>query len=85
MTDKSLFHKFLFGQHYRKYYSMPIEAKIATVDTLKGGLKPIREGGGHQSVSLRMSDPQGREYVMRGMKKVLRYFYNLLLLKINIS
>ncbi|WP_343695111.1 metallophosphoesterase [Flavobacterium sp.] len=74
MTDKSLFHKFLFGQHYRKYYSMPIEAKIATVDTLKGGLKPIREGGGHQSVSLRMSDPQGREYVMRGMKKSASVF-----------
>jgi 3',5'-cyclic AMP phosphodiesterase CpdA len=69
MTDKSIFHKFLFGQHYRKYYSMPIEARTATLDTLMGGLKPIREGGGHQSVSLRMSDPKGREYVMRAMKK----------------
>ncbi|RYJ40715.1 Metallophosphoesterase [Flavobacterium anhuiense] len=69
MTQKSAFHRFLFGQHYRKYYSMPIEATTATVDTLKGGLKPIREGGGHQSISLRMSDPQGREYVMRAMKK----------------
>ncbi|MFH6934683.1 metallophosphoesterase [Flavobacterium sp. FlaQc-30] len=69
MTEKSIFHKFLFGQHYRKYYSMPIEVKTATVDTLMGGLKPIREGGGHQSVSLRMSDPKGREYVMRAMKK----------------
>jgi len=74
MTDKSMFHRFLFGQHYRKYYSLPIEAKIATVDTLKGGLKPIREGGGHQSVSLRMSDPKGREYVMRAMKKSATVF-----------
>lgn len=74
MTDKSWFHKFLFGQHYRKYYSTPIEAKVATVDTLMGGLKPIREGGGHQSVSLRMSDPKGREYVMRGMKKSATVF-----------
>ncbi|MBP4138510.1 metallophosphoesterase [Flavobacterium geliluteum] len=69
MTKKSLFHKFLFGNHYRKYYSLPISAKTATIDTLMGGLKPIREGGGHQSISLRMSDPKGREYVMRGMKK----------------
>ncbi|PXY42623.1 metallophosphoesterase [Flavobacterium cheongpyeongense] len=69
MTDKSLFYKLLFGKHYRKFYSMPIEARIATTDTLKGGLIPIREGGGHQSVSLRMSDPKGREYVMRAMKK----------------
>ncbi|UWY28201.1 metallophosphoesterase [Flavobacterium sp. TR2] len=74
MTQKSAFHRFLFGQHYRKYYSMPIEATTATVDTLKGGLKPIREGGGHQSVSLRMSDPQGREYVMRAMKKSATVF-----------
>ncbi|KAF2517268.1 metallophosphoesterase [Flavobacterium foetidum] len=74
MTDKSWFHQFLFGQHYRKYYSTPIEVKTATVDTLKGGLKPIREGGGHQSVSLRMSDPKGREFVMRGMKKSASVF-----------
>lgn len=74
MTQKSLFHKFLFGNHYRKYYSMPIEAKTATLDTLMGGLKPIREGGGHQSVSLRMSDPKGREYVMRAMKKSATQF-----------
>ncbi|PAM96574.1 metallophosphoesterase [Flavobacterium sp. IR1] len=74
MTQKNGFHRFLFGNHYRKYYSLPIEAKIATVDTLKGGLKPIREGGGHQSVSLRMSDPKGREYVMRALKKSATVF-----------
>ena len=74
MTKKSVVHKFLFGNHYRKYYSLPIEAKTATLDTLMGGLKPIREGGGHQSVSLRMSDPKGREYVMRAMKKSATQF-----------
>lgn len=74
MTQKSLFHKFLFGNHYRKYYSLPIEAKTATLDTLMGGLKPIREGGGHQSISLRLSDPKGREYVMRAMKKSATQF-----------
>ncbi|TDW48663.1 calcineurin-like phosphoesterase family protein [Flavobacterium sp. 270] len=74
MTHKSIVHKFLFGNHYRKYYSMPIEAKTATLDTLMGGLKPIREGGGHQSVSLRVADPQGREYVMRALKKSATVF-----------
>ena len=74
MTQKSLTHKFLFGNHYRKYYSLPIEAKTATLDTLMGGLKPIREGGGHQSISLRMLDHKGREYVMRGMKKSATQF-----------
>lgn len=74
MTQKSLVHKFLFGNHYRKYYSLPIEAKTATLDTLMGGLKPIREGGGHQSISLRLSDSKGREFVMRAMKKSATQF-----------
>ncbi|MFW0738064.1 metallophosphoesterase [Flavobacterium sp. T12S277] len=74
MTQKSLFHKFLFGNHHRKYYSLPIEAKTATLDTLMGGLKPIREGGGHQSKSLRVSDPKGREYVLRALKKSATQF-----------
>lgn len=74
MTKKSLFHRFLFGNHYRAYYSLPIEAKTATLDTLMGGLKPIREGGGHQSKSLRMSDDKGREYVLRAMKKSATQF-----------
>jgi predicted nuclease with TOPRIM domain len=74
MTHKSFVHRFFFGNHYRKYYSLPIEAKTVDLDTLFGGLKPIREGGGHQSVSLRMSDPKGREYVMRAMKKSASQF-----------
>ncbi|MEP6930935.1 MAG: metallophosphoesterase, partial [Flavobacterium sp.] len=74
MTKKSIFHKFLFGNHYRAYYSLPIEAKTATLDTLMGGLKPIREGGGHQSKSLRVSDSKGREYVLRAMKKSATQF-----------
>ena len=37
MTKKSGFHRFLFGNHYRKYYSLPIEAKTVSLDTLFGG------------------------------------------------
>lgn len=69
MTKKSIFHKFLFGLHYREYYSLPIEAKTATLDTLFGGAKPTREGGGHQSKSLRLMNADGKEYVMRALKK----------------
>lgn len=69
MTDKSWFHNLLFGTHYRGYYSMPIEAKTATLDTLFGGLKPKRSGGGHQSKSLQVIDKNGKEFVMRALKK----------------
>ena len=68
-TRKNWFYKFLFGEHYRKYYSLPIEAKTATLDTLYGGLKPKRSGGGRQSKSLQIVAKNGEEYVMRAMKK----------------
>jgi hypothetical protein len=69
MTNKNGFHNFLWGTHYRKYYSMPIVAKTATLDTMFGGLNPKRAGGGHQSKSLRLLDKDGKEYVMRALKK----------------
>ncbi|ALM48589.1 metallophosphoesterase [Flavobacterium psychrophilum] len=69
MTKKSRFYNFLMGRHYRKYFSMPIEVKVASLDTLHGGLTPDRAGGGHQSKSLRLLDKNGKEYVMRGLKK----------------
>jgi hypothetical protein len=31
--------------------------------------KPVKAGGGHQSLSLRLKDKDGKEYVMRGLKK----------------
>ncbi|TGD59525.1 metallophosphoesterase [Flavobacterium humi] len=69
MTDKSKFYTFLWGQHYRKYYSTPVEAPNVSLDTLHGGLKPTIAGGGHQSLSLRLMDKNGKEYVMRALKK----------------
>lgn len=68
-TQKSGFFRFLFGEHYRKYYSLPIVAKTATIDTLFGGLQPKRAGGGHQSKSLQLVAQDGKEYTMRALKK----------------
>lgn len=68
-THKNEFYKFLFGQHYRMYYSIPIEVQNTTIDTLFGGLNPKRAGGGHQSRSLQLVDKDGKEYVMRAMEK----------------
>ncbi|MFV5685576.1 metallophosphoesterase [Flavobacterium sp. GB2R13] len=68
-THKNGFYKFLFGQHYRKQYSTPITVQTTTIDTLFGGLKPKRAGGGHQSKSLQLVDKNGKEYVMRALKK----------------
>lgn len=69
LTQKSKFYKFLWGQHYRHYYSLPIEAKSVKLDTLYGGVIPTISGGGNQSESLRLKDNNGKEYVMRALKK----------------
>ncbi|WP_432221183.1 metallophosphoesterase [Flavobacterium sp. TMP13] len=73
-TEKGAIYSFLFGKHYRATYSLPIETKTVILDTLFGGVTPTREGGGHQSKSLRIVDQQGREYVMRAMKKSATQF-----------
>ncbi|MFP9113997.1 metallophosphoesterase [Flavobacterium sp. RHBU_3] len=68
-TTKSGFYRFLFGEHYRKYYSTPVNVPVAVLDTLHGGFTVGRAGGGHQSNSIRLIDKQGHEYVMRAVRK----------------
>lgn len=68
-TTKSKFYKTLWGERYREYYSIPVTAKVATLDTLMGGLTPIRKGGGTQSKTLRLKTKDGKQYVIRAMKK----------------
>lgn len=69
MTTKTWLHNVFLGKHYKDLYSVPIEAKTASLDTLFGGLKPLQAGGGHQSKSLRLKSSDGKEYVMRALKK----------------
>lgn len=79
MTRKSKFYKWLFGEHYRAYYSKKIEVPVVQIDTLFGGLTPLRAGGGMQSNSLRLADKNGKEYAMRSLKKsTTRFIQNTL-------
>ena len=66
---KSKTYRFLWGERYRKYFGTEVKAPTVNLDTLFGGLKPVRKGGGHQSKSLRLKDKKGREYVMRALRK----------------
>jgi hypothetical protein len=68
-TEKSKTYKGLWGKHYREFYSKAVNAKVAFIDTLKGGLTPVRRGGGHQSKSLRLETKDGKQYVMRALRK----------------
>jgi hypothetical protein len=66
---KSKTYRYLWGERYRKYFGVEVNAPTVNLDTLFGGLKPVRKGGGHQSKSLRLEDKKGREYVMRALRK----------------
>ncbi|WP_010182361.1 metallophosphoesterase [Aquimarina agarilytica] len=68
-SEKSELYESVWGDHYRDLYYKPIEAKVALLDTLYGGLEVVRKGGGHQTRSLRLKDKSGKEYNMRALKK----------------
>ncbi len=70
MYDKaSGFKRFFFGKHYRKEWATEVEFEIIDLDTEAGGLTAFREGGGLQTKSLRLRDPNGKEYVLRSVNK----------------
>ena len=71
----------LWGSHYRTDYLAPIKLKTALLDTLYGGLTPVRKGGGHQTNSLRLKDKSGSEYTMRNTKKSALRFIQYFLFK----
>ena len=62
-------HRFLFGENYRKEYALETKVPVIHISEIKGGLMPIRRGGGFQSHSLRMVDKQGKEWVLRSVEK----------------
>ncbi len=68
-VDKSGFHKWLWGDRYRKYYATKVSAPTVRLDTLFGGLEVVRKGGGNQSNSIRLEDKNGRQFVMRALRK----------------
>lgn len=68
-VEKNKLYKILWGAHYRNYYATKVSAPVALLDTLLGGLTPLRKGGGNQSTSVRLKDKNNKEYVMRALKK----------------
>eukprot|EP01093_Parvamoeba_rugata_P013099 TRINITY_DN3967_c0_g1_i1.p1 TRINITY_DN3967_c0_g1~~TRINITY_DN3967_c0_g1_i1.p1 ORF type:complete len:386 (-),score=99.35 TRINITY_DN3967_c0_g1_i1:22-1023(-) len=62
-TDKSGFYKWVWGDHFRDLYSKEIEAPVLKIDELPNNVRPISEGGGTQSRSLRLIDDNEHEYL----------------------
>ena len=47
----------------------PIRVEVLDLGTFAGGLKPVKEGGGLQTQSLRFAGADGREYSFRSINK----------------
>lgn len=62
-------HYFFFGKNYRKEWAIPVKLPVIYISKLYGGLKPVKEGGGMQSKSLRLEDKKGRQWVLRSVEK----------------
>lgn len=63
--------KFWMGANYRTEWLTPVKAPVINLSTEKGGLKPVKLGGGKQSKSLRVEDPTGRQYTLRLIEKFI--------------
>ncbi|MES1220864.1 MAG: hypothetical protein ABUT20_35515, partial [Bacteroidota bacterium] len=67
--DRSGYHNFFWGKHYRKEWATPVMVKNFYLDTAKGGLSPVKESGSRQTMGLRLKTRQGNEYILRSIDK----------------
>lgn len=61
--------EFFLGANYRDAWNQEVEVPVLYLAKEKGGLKPLQKGGGMQTLSLRLVDSLGREYVLRSVNK----------------
>jgi len=62
---------FWMGANYRKEWNTPITVPVLNLATEKGGLTPVKRGGGKQTKSLRLEGADGRQYVLRSIQKFI--------------
>lgn len=67
--DVSKSHRKWFGENYRKLWATPVKMRVFHLEQERGGMKILKKGGGQQTKSLRLQDPQGNEWVLRTIQK----------------
>jgi hypothetical protein len=65
----SKWHRFFFGENYRKEWATPAKLPVIHLSSFNGGLIPVKEGGGVQTHTLRLKDKSGMEWVLRSVEK----------------
>lgn len=59
----------LLGNQYRDVWAAPVTVPVLDLSKTKGGLMPIKRGGGFQTKSLRLEAPNEKQYVLRSIEK----------------
>jgi len=67
--DRGSLHQLLWGKNYRREWSTAVKVAVLRLDTIAGGLNAYEEGGGRQTRSLRLRNPEGKEYLLRSIEK----------------
>jgi hypothetical protein len=62
------FKRFLLGTNYRKEWAVPIRVPVFDMS----GWTPLQRGGGNQTRSLRITNTDGTQYVLRGVQKYVK-------------
>lgn len=60
---------FMQGENFREAWATPVRFPVVYLDTLFGGLKVVKEGGGSQTHSLRLKSESGVTYSLRSINK----------------
>ena len=61
--------RFFWGAHHRNAWDTEVSVDVIDISDVAGGLTPVKRGGGQQTVSLRLANPDKREYVLRSIDK----------------
>ncbi len=69
LYDANPLKRFMQGNNYREAWKAKLKIPVVYLDTLLGGMKIIKEGGGSQTHSLRLQNSQGILYSLRSVNK----------------
>ncbi len=65
----NIFHTIFFGKHYRDIWSARIVVPVLDLEKIPHNLRPVKSGGGQQTVSIHLEDSTGKRYVLRSLDK----------------
>ncbi len=68
-NQRGKFGRWFLGDHYRKEWAQPVKLQYLDIKNYKGGLQPIKKGGGKQTLSLRLQNPDSIQYNIRSIDK----------------